>query len=73
MESAFVSSHSKNGKSFIKATFTASEIPERQSRSESEFKKVESLKTATGGENVPRKFFFPKKFTPFFTPTPESF
>ena len=30
------------------------------------------IRTANGGANVPRKFFFPNAFTPFFTPTPES-
>ena len=38
----------------------------------SEASSSKSLITAQGTANVPMKFFFPKAFIPFFTPTPES-
>ena len=60
MSSACSSSHVKNDISLIKATLMASAIPERQSRSINVVKKSTSLKTATAGANVPRKFFLPR-------------
>ena len=57
----------------MSATFTASAMPEILSRGSSVRRKSMSLSTAKGGAKVPTKFFTPRRLTPFFTPTPESF
>ena len=62
----------KNGASLSSATFIASEMPARQSRSDSVSSRSKSLSTACGGANEPTKFFLPNALMPFLTPTPES-
>ena len=57
--------------SLSSATLTASEMPARQSRSDSVVSRSKSFTTACGGANDPTKFL-PNALMPFLTPTPES-
>ena len=56
----------------MSATLTASTSPARFWFSGNPRRKLKSLTTASGTQKVPTQFFFPKKLTPFFTPTPPS-